>query len=85
MPRIRVPESETPSEPVRFSAPFNIGPPLAGAKAGSVVEVWGATPNVGRYEIAKVDKDWMIVTEKVIEDHVPQGGVKVALVTEIVA
>ena len=79
MPKAPPPKTETPAEPVRFSAPWNVGPVLPGAKAGSVIVVEGATPNAGRYEVAKVDADWMIVTEKVIEDHVPAGGVTVTL------
>lgn len=75
-----VPVKPEPAEAVRFSAPCNIGPPLPGAAAGGVIEVAGPTPNAGRYVIAKVDADWMSITERVIEDEPRPVGVTVALV-----
>jgi hypothetical protein len=79
------PPSETPSETlaVRFSAPCNIGPPIAGVEPGSVIEIEGPTPNAGRYVVKQVDDDWMQITDKVIEDHARAQGVKVSLVQEV--
>ncbi len=77
MPKAPTLKPEPAAEAVRFSAPCNIGPPLAGVSAGSVLVVEGPTPNAGRYVVAKVDADWMSVTERVIEDGVGAAGVTV--------
>lgn len=58
----------------RFSAPCNIGPPLAGVEAGAVLEVAGDSPNVGHWTVVKIDKDWMQVAPRTIVDHAPRAG-----------
>lgn len=58
----------------RFSAPCNIGPPLRGVSDGDIVEVAGDSPNAGRWTVVKVDKDWMQVAPRLIQDHAPRAG-----------